>query len=79
MSSDLAYLNYLDQYVNRTPLEERIKRFQELINDHDVYFRLMNWNLDVMMHFIHKSKIEHKPYKPPSHSDAVWAVPGCFY
>lgn len=31
-----------------TPLENRIARFQSLINDHDKYYRIMNFNLDII-------------------------------
>lgn len=35
--------------LSMSPLEYRIARFQSLINDHDIYYRIMNFNLDIIL------------------------------
>lgn len=69
-------LNYYDQYIAPTPLEYRISRFQDLIQFQELYFRLMNWNLDIIKYF---TKYGTAKFKRPTHREAIWAVPGCFY
>lgn len=69
-------LNYYDRYIAPTPLEHRISRFRNLIEYQDVYFRLMNWNLDVIKYF---TKNGNQKFKCPTHKEVLWAVPGCFY
>jgi hypothetical protein len=72
----IEQLNYYDQCVSPTPLEHRIARFQDLIQYQEDYFRLMNWNLDIIKYF---TKYGTKKFKRPTHKEALWAVPGCFY
>jgi hypothetical protein len=71
-------LNFYDLYICPTHLEHRIACFQDLISDKikEVYFRLMNWNLDIIRYFTDNGN---KKFKRPTHSEALWAVPGCFY
>jgi hypothetical protein len=74
----IEQLNYYDQYISPTPIQHRISLFQDLISDKDkeVYFRLMNWNLDIIKHFTNNGN---KKFKRPSHKEILWAIPGCFY
>ena len=67
-------LNLFDLYISPTPLEHRIARFRDIIEYQDTWFRCMNWNLDIMKYFMRDGK-----FKRPTHKEALWAVPGCFY
>lgn len=70
----IEQLNLFDLYVSPTPLEHRIARFRDIIEYQETWFRCMNWNLDVMKYFMRDGK-----FKRPTHKEALWAIPGCFY
>lgn len=72
----IEQLNYYDQYISPTPLEYRIMRFQDLINENKEYFRLMNWNLDIIKHFSQKGNGK---FIRPTHREILFTIPGCFY
>jgi hypothetical protein len=71
----IEQLNFFDRYISPTPLEYRIQRFQELVKK-GVYYRIMTWNIDIIMYFTYHNSGK---FKRPTHKEAIWKVPGCFY
>jgi hypothetical protein len=61
--------------LSMSPLEYRIALFQSLINDHDKYYRIMNFNLDIILDRFRKGNGKYiKPTKRDiiNYLDLTW-------
>jgi hypothetical protein len=63
------------EYISSNALEHRVARFQYLINEHDIYYRIMNFNLDIILDRFRKGNgkyINPQKWEIINYLDGTW-------